>query len=158
MTRRPGRNIAITALALLLIAGVLGGGLALGLRLAAADNALTVSSLAVTSTAGADNEYHAGDDITVRATFSQTITAYSGASLDITIGSATRAVALADNTTYNSDTLDFTYTVTTADADSDGITVATSALTGTFTHSGHDPRHHRPHRIHPADPVLPRRR
>ena len=139
MTRRPGRNIAITALALLLIAGVLAGGLALGLRLAAADNALTVSSLAVTTTAGADNEYHAGDDITVRATFSQTITAYSGASLDITIGSATRAATLADNASYNSATLDFTYTVTETDADSDGITVAASALTGTFTHSGHAP-------------------
>ena len=143
MTRRnrnrSRRNIAITALALLLIAGVLAGGLALGLRLAAADNTLTVSSLAVTSTAGADNEYHAGDDITVRATFSQTITAYSGASLDIAIGSATRAVALTDNASYSSDTLDFTYTVTPADADSDGITVAASALTGTFTHSGHDP-------------------
>ena len=127
------------ALALLLAATLLAGGMLAGPGTSSADGAaLTVSSIAVTSTAGSDNEYHAGEDIVIRVTFSQNIASYTGAALTITLDSGTVTAnppALASGGTVA--TVDYTYTVTDADNDADGITVTTGALAGTYVHAGH---------------------
>ena len=70
----------------------------------------------------------------MRVTFSEPVKAYAGAALSIVIGGSTRTVSLTDETAHNSPTLDFSYVVINADSDSDGITVATDALAGTYTH------------------------
>ena len=103
-----------------------------------ADGSLTVSSIAVTSTAGSDNEYHAGENIVIRVTFSQNIASYTNAALTVTLDSGTVTAnppALASGGTVA--TVDYTYTVTDADNDADGITVTTGALAGTYVHAGH---------------------
>ena len=136
MTPRAAKR---AALALLLAAILLAGGMLAGPGTSSADGAaLTVSSIAVTSTAGSDNEYHAGDDIVIRVTFSQNIASYTGAALTITLDSGTVTAnppALASGGAVA--TVDYTYTVTDADNDADGITVATGALAGTYVHAGH---------------------
>ena len=75
---------------MLLAATILAGG-ALGgpAPTTSADGSLTVSSIAVTSTAGSDNEYHAGENIIIRVTFSQNIASYTGAALTVTLDSGT---------------------------------------------------------------------
>ena len=107
---------------------------------ASADGALTVSSIAVTSNAGSDDEYHAGENIVIRVTFSQNIASYTGAALTITLDSGTVTAnppALASGGAVA--TVNYTYTVTDADNDADGITVATATgtLAGTYVHAGH---------------------
>ena len=97
---------------------------------------LTASSVAITSSAGTDNEYHAGDTITPTVTFSTTVAGHSSASLAIDVGGVDRS-ATPDFTVAGATTLAFNYVVTDADQDTDGITVASNALAGTYTHSGH---------------------
>ena len=132
-------TLRIAALALLLAIIILAGG-ALGgpPPTTSADGTLTVSSIAVTSNAGSDDEYHAGEDIVIRVTFSQNIASYTGAALTITLDSGTVTAnppALTSGGTVA--TVDYTYTVTDADNDADGIAVTTSALAGTYVHAGH---------------------
>ena len=92
-----------------------------------------VESIAISSDAGADLEYHAGDDITVAVTFAQAVTAHTGAALALTIGSATRSATT--GATATGETLTFSYTVQAGDADSDGIAIAANALTGSYTYA-----------------------
>ena len=108
-----------------------------------ADGSLTVSSIAVTSNAGSDDEYHAGENIVIRVTFSQNIASYTGAALTVTLDSGTVTAnppALTSGGTVA--TVDYTYTVTDADNDADGITVTTSALAGTYAHASHSTPDH----------------
>ena len=132
-------TIRRAALALLLAATLLAGGMLAGPGTSSADGAaLTVSSIAVTSNAGSDDEYHAGENIVIRVTFSQNIASYTGAALTITLDSGTVTAnppALTSGGTVA--TVDYTYTVTDADNDADGITVTTGALAGTYVHAGH---------------------
>ena len=133
-------TLRIAALAMLLAAiTILAGGTLGGpTPPTSADGSLTVSSIAVTSTAGSDNEYHAGENIVIRVTFSQNIASYTGAALTVTLDSGTVTAnppALTSGGTVA--TVDYTYTVTDADNDADGIAVTTSALAGTYVHAGH---------------------
>ena len=132
---------ARAAAAGLLLAGLLlvaGGGLPGGAPPAYA-NQLTVMSMAITSTPAEGGDYHAGEKIIVRVTFSETITAFGSpapATLNITVGTGT-AVATADaQSTYDSSTVDFEYVVRSTDVDSNGINVPANPMSGNFTH-GH---------------------
>ena len=123
------------ALSILLVAAALLS-LTLGRPGTSSADTLTASSVAITSNAGTDNEYHAGDTITATVTFSTAVTGHSSASLAIDVGGVDRS-ATPEAITAGTTTLAFNYVVTDADRDTDGITVASSALAGTYTHSGH---------------------
>ena len=97
---------------------------------------LTASSVAITGSAGTDNQYHAGDTITPTVTFSTAVAGHSSASRAIDVGGVDRSATL-DSTAAGATTLAFNYVVTDSDRDTDGITVASGALAGTYTHSGH---------------------
>ena len=94
----------------------------------------TVTSMTITSSAGNDTEYHAGDAITLRLTFSQDVDPGAGAGVPLTIGANTRNATPAADAAGRS--IDFSYTVTDADVDTDGIAVAAAAtLAGAFGRS-----------------------
>ena len=138
-----GRGARVAAAGLLL-AGLLlvaGGGLPGGAPPAYATT-LTATGVAITSSPAEGDDYHAGETITVRVTFSETITAFGSpapANLNITIGTGT-AVATApaqDSTSgYRSTTIDYHYVVQSNDVDSTGISIAggTGVLSGNYTH------------------------
>ena len=122
----------------LLLAGLLlaaGGGLPGGAPPAYA-NQLTVTGVAITSTPAEGDDYHAGETITVRVTFSETITGWgdpTNAELNITVGASTRTITLDDETGHSSNTVEFDYVVTSTDVDNNGIAVP--SMTGAFTHA-----------------------
>ena len=62
------RRIPRLALALLLAAAVSLAGALLAEPRTASASQISVSSIAITTNAGADTEYHAGDSITIRVT------------------------------------------------------------------------------------------
>ena len=125
------------ALALLLAAILLAGGMLAAPTPPASATALAVSAIAIQSSAGADTQYHAGDDITIRVTFgAETITAHTGATITIDVGGENRTATAADVASGGANAyVDFTYTVTDADRDTDGITVAAGTLGGSYTHT-----------------------
>ena len=127
MTPRAALSILLVVAALLVVT--------LGRPGTTSADTLTASSVAITSNAGTDNEYHAGDTITATVTFSTAITGHSSASLAIRIGGVDRSAT--PDAAATGTTLAFNYVVTDADQDADGITVASNALAGTYTHSGH---------------------
>ena len=141
--RIPTPRLRPAALALLLAAAVLLAAMLAGpTPHAAANQTLTADSVAITTTPAADSDYHAGETITATVTFSQAVTAHTGAALVIAIGTNNRTVTLADATGLNSTTLDFSYVVTSTDADANGITIAASAISGTYEHAGHAAPNH----------------
>ena len=96
-------------------------------------------SVAITSTPAEGDDYHAGETITVRVTFSETITAFGSpapATLNITVGTGTVQATADAQQTYSSSTIDFDYVVQSTDADSNGISVPANPMSGNFTH-GH---------------------
>ena len=125
------------ALALLLAAILLAGGMLAAPAPPASATTLAVSAVAIQSSAGADTQYHAGDDITIRVTFgTETITAHTGATITIDVGGENRTATAADVASGGANAyVDFTYTVTDADRDTDGITVAAGIAVGTYTHT-----------------------
>ena len=143
LTTTTPRAAARAALPLLLIAAALLAIALGGSETASANGTFTVTA-AITSDPGADNEYHAGDTITATATFAPAIDGHIGASLAIVIGSNTRNVTLPNDSTLSPavTTLDFNYVVTDADQDADGITVASNALSGNFSHTSHSSPDH----------------
>ena len=132
------------ALALILAATLLAGGMLAGPRPSSADGTLTADSVAITSSAASGNDYHAGETLIATVTFSGPITSHTGASLAIVIGANTRTVTLDDVASgLNTTTLDFPYVVTSVDEDTNGVTVAASgALAGTYGHAGHTGNDH----------------
>ena len=99
-----------------------------------ADQLANVTAMTITSSAGPDGQYGAGDVITLRLAFAQDVTVISGAALPLTIGSATRNATPPANSAGR--TIDFSYTVLPADMDSDGIAIAAAAtLAGAFGRS-----------------------
>ena len=66
-------------------------GLALGRPGTTSADTLTASSVAITSNAGTDNEYHAGDTITPTVTFSTAVAGHSSASRAIDVGGVDRS-------------------------------------------------------------------
>ena len=133
LRRRFLRFAALAAL-LALVAGLLTLG---GPTPPAAATALAVSAIAIQSDAGTDTQYHAGDAIVIRVTFgAETITAHSGATIAIDVGGANRTARAPDLASGGANAyVDFTYTATDADSDTDGITVAAGTLGGTYTHT-----------------------
>ena len=134
----PRRRISIrfalagVALALFVALAGLAGWLLPEVRPAAAHTA-TVSAVSITTTPASGDSYYTGEDITVRVTFNTHINGISNGQVRIVIGSNTRTVS--SNTNFpNSSSVDFTYRVVAGDQDTDGITVATNALSGTFRH------------------------
>ena len=132
-----GRGARVAAAGLLL-AGLLlaaGGGLPGGTPPAYAHQ-LTVTGVSITSTPAEGDDYHAGETITVRVTFSETITGWgdpTNAELNITVGASTRTITLDDETGHSSNTVEFDYVVTSTDVDNNGIAVP--SMTGAFTHA-----------------------
>ena len=126
------------ALALILAAAtILAGGTLGGPTPPASAGTLAVSAVAIQSSAGADTQYHTGDDITIRVTFgTETITAHTGATITIDVGGVNRTATAADVASGGANAyVDFTYTVVDADQDTDGITVAAGTLGGSYTHT-----------------------
>ena len=132
-----GRGARVAAAGLLL-AGLLlaaGGGLPGGAPPAYA-NQLTVTGVAITSSPAEGDDYHAGETITVRVTFSETITGWgdpTNAELNITVGASTRTITIEDETVHSSNAVEFDYVVTSTDVDNNGIAVP--SMTGAFTHA-----------------------
>ena len=131
--------IRYAALALLLAAIILAGGTLAGPRPSSADGtAITADSVAITSSPAAAMDYHAGETITATVTFSSAISAHTNAALTLTFGSGTGAASPTGTTVSPaSTTVEFHYVVTSADEDTDGITILANAITGTYEHSGH---------------------
>ena len=96
----------------------------------------TVSTLAITSSAGDDNTYKAGDKIQVTVTFSENMAVTGTPQLTLTIGDADRTADYESGT--GGTELVFAYTVASGDTDTDGISVAANQLSlngGTITDS-----------------------
>ena len=83
-------------------------------------------SPSITSSAGDDNTYVAGDVIQVSVTFKETAKVTGTPQIGVTIGSNTRQATYHSGT--DTATLVFQYTVVTGDADTDGISIAANAL------------------------------
>ena len=120
------------ALGLLVVLAALAGWLLPEARPASAHTA-TITAISITSTPASGDNYRTGEDITVRVTFNTSINGISSGRLQIGIGSNTRTVNSNTNSPLSTN-VDFTYRVVAGDADTDGITVATNALSGTFRH------------------------
>ena len=97
-----------------------------------ADQLATVSSIAITSRPAAGGEYRAGETIAVRLNLSQTVVVGTERpTLAIAIGDNTRNATLDTAAGTVGKTLDFSYEAQDIDADqdTDGISIATTALT-----------------------------
>ena len=100
----------------------------------------TVSSVAITSDPGGDVTYQGSDVIQITATFSESVTVDTTDGtprIAFTLGSATKHAAYASGSPGTA--LVFSYTVASADEDTNGIAVAASALElngGTIKSSG----------------------
>ena len=92
-----------------------------------------LESLRITSSAGSDGTYKAGDDIVVRATFSEDVERQGTAdpSVPIRVGDQTRTATLqSPSSTSGGDTWVFSYKVVAGDNDADGVSIAEDALDG----------------------------
>ena len=93
-----------------------------------------LTGLSVTSSPGAVGYYTAGDVITVRANFNRNVVSFENAELDVVIGSRTRTLTATHDGSARA-YVDFNYTVTAADRDTNGISIGGNALSGTFRYS-----------------------
>ena len=121
----------------------------------------TIESIAFDSTP-ADTLYLTGETIEVEVEFSETIAEDSNDPLilDLQVGSNTRAMTAS----IDDDTATFSYTVTNADSDVDGVSVAADSLDGTIIVDsislaasliGHDALDGGDdHRVNPAAPTI----
>ena len=137
--RRIRISIALAGAALALfvvLAGLTAGWLLPQAAPAAASGTFRGSSVVITSDAGPDNTYGLGDTITLRVDFADhCIISHTGGALAVTIGSRNRSATPTIGT--RSTNVDFSYTVVGSDVDTDGITVAANALSGTWRTSNH---------------------
>lgn len=86
----------------------------------------TISTVALTSSAGADNTYAESDVVQATATFSEAVTVTGTPQLTLTVGAASRVA----NYTSGSGTtaLVFAYTIVAGDTDTNGISIGANAL------------------------------
>ena len=97
------------------------------------------TTAAITSTPANGTDYRAGETITIRLTGASGIefrslgTGNNTPTLAIQVGADSRSASAALTTPF-SNQVNFSYTLTAADYDSDGITVARNALTGQIFH------------------------
>ena len=104
--------------------------------------AATVSSLAVTSSAGDDNTYGVGDKIGATVTFNEKVWVTGTPQLTLKIGATETDKKASYKSGSNSTKLVFEYTVASGDNDTDGIAIAANQLTlnsGTITDVGSNP-------------------
>ncbi len=90
-----------------------------------------LESLAITSSAGSDGTYVAGDSIEVTATFSEDVERQGTADpwVPILVGGSTRRATLqSPSSTAGGDAWVFRYTVVAGDNDADGVSIAANAL------------------------------
>ncbi len=101
-----------------------------GIRIDALEPEL--ESLEITSSAGADGTYVAGDNIVVTATFSEDVErqGVTDPSVPILVGDSTKTARLSPSSTAGGDTWVFRYTVVAGDSDADGVSIAANALEG----------------------------
>ncbi len=86
-----------------------------------------VTGVTITSSAGSDSTYAAGDTIAVTVAFDSTVAVTGTPQLALGIGSATRQASYASGT--GSASLVFRYVVVGGDRDTDGISIGAGALT-----------------------------
>ena len=92
-----------------------------------------LETLAITSSAGPDGTYVAGDNIVITATFSEDVERQGTAdpSVPILVGDSTKTATLqSPSSTAGGDTWVFRYTVVAGDNDADGVSIAANALDG----------------------------
>ncbi len=86
----------------------------------------SINSIAITSTAPANNTYKTGDKIQATVTFTESMKVTGTPQLALQIGSATKTAGYASGT--GTAALVFEYTVVAADAAPDGISIGANAL------------------------------
>ena len=86
----------------------------------------TVSSLSVTSSAGVDNTYIAGDSIRVTVNFSESVTVTGIPTISVLVGATTRSATYISGS--GTSALVFGYTVVAGDTDTDGVSVTVNTL------------------------------
>lgn len=86
----------------------------------------TVSTVALTSSAGADNTYKAGDVVQATVTFSESVDVTGTPQLTLTVGAASRTANYASGT--GTAAIVFAYTVQAGDTDANGISIGANAL------------------------------
>jgi hypothetical protein len=86
----------------------------------------TVSSLSVTSSAGVDNSYVAGDSIRVTVNFSESVTVTGTPTISVLVGATTRSATYISGS--GTSALVFGYTVVSGDNDTDGVSVTANSL------------------------------
>ena len=92
-----------------------------------------LESLEITSSAGADGTYVAGDNIVITATFSEDVErqGVTDPSVPIVVGDSTKTATLqSPSSTAGGDTWVFRYTVVAGDSDADGVSIAANAFEG----------------------------
>ena len=97
----------------------------------------TVADVVIASDPGTDSTYVRRDPIEIGVVFSENVDVTGMPQLGLTVGAATRQASYVSGT--GGDSLTFQYRVTSADADSDGIGISSSALTlngGTINKAG----------------------
>ena len=97
----------------------------------------TVARTSITSDPGTDSTYVRFDLIEIGVVFSENVDVTGVPQLALTVGAATRQASYVSGT--GGDSLTFQYRVATADADSDGISIGSNALTlngGTINKAG----------------------
>ena len=91
----------------------------------------TISSLAITSTAGSNHTYTFGEAVQITVTFSETVTVTGTPQLTLKIGTAYKDASYTNGS--GTSKLVFEYTIATGDADTDGISIDSHQLSGTIT-------------------------
>ena len=95
-----------------------------------ASHSLTALGVTITSTPANGANYLTGESITARVEFNHRITSHNNGALAINIGGTDRS---ATPTGFScGTTITYSYTVVAADADTDGIVIASNALSGTY--------------------------
>ena len=89
-------------------------------------SAPAVSGVAISSNAGNDSTYSAGDTVAAKVVFDAAVAVTGAPQLALGIGSQTRQASYASGT--GTDTLVFRYVVVAADLDVDGLSIGSSAL------------------------------
>ena len=90
--------------------------------------AATVSTVAITSNPGTDNNYATGDTITVSLTFSEAVTVTGTPYVVLDIGEQPRHAAYSGDGSSTA-AQPFSYTVLTGDKDTDGVSLQANSLT-----------------------------
>ena len=85
----------------------------------------TISSVAITSSAGDDDTYGNGDSIQVTVTFSEDVTVTGAPQLEIDVGGTAKTAAYSSTSGAN---VVFSYTVAVGDSDDDGVAIGANKL------------------------------